>query len=254
MITRAIIPAAGSGSRMAKLTGGGIKEMLPLAGKPMIYYYQPEPYGLADAVDRCEDYPGNEPLAVLLPDTIFCSAVPAIVQVEPVFRGERCNIIGLMRVKREEAALYGNCGRVEEYRSMDETVVEIARLQDKESGEFSTLGREEVLRTFPRYTYLPEVFGSIERATERTAGELDEVPVLQDMVTKKQLLGVILEGEGYDTVNPRGYEHVKNVARPGEMSSLAAHRRLRANGGRIHRHRCRGALAEEGEPRSHSED
>ena len=38
MLTKAVIPAAGLGRRMSPLTGGAPKEMLPLAGRPIIHY------------------------------------------------------------------------------------------------------------------------------------------------------------------------------------------------------------------------
>lgn len=247
MVTRAIIPAAGLGTRMARLTKGGVKEMLPLSGKPMIYYSveeavragmreilvvlspdrkevrdylrgegldvslsfinQPEPYGVADAVSRCSDYVRNEPFAVLLPDTVFSSRTPAITQVMRAFEEHQLSIIGCIQVSSERARLYGNCGRVEEYRPVDERVIQITKLQDKESGEFSTLGKEKVLRTFPRYVYLPDVLEEITRVRDRTTGEVDDVPVLQELARERRLLGVILEGEGYDLGNPNGYEY-----------------------------------------------
>jgi UTP--glucose-1-phosphate uridylyltransferase len=37
-LTTLILPAAGQGSRMRKVSGGGAKEMLPLAGRPVIQY------------------------------------------------------------------------------------------------------------------------------------------------------------------------------------------------------------------------
>ncbi len=37
-LTKAVIPAAGLGSRMHPLTQGAPKEMLPVAGKPMIHH------------------------------------------------------------------------------------------------------------------------------------------------------------------------------------------------------------------------
>src|SRR5262249_40516550 len=38
VLTKAVIPAAGLGSRMSRLTDDAPKEMLPVAGKPMIHY------------------------------------------------------------------------------------------------------------------------------------------------------------------------------------------------------------------------
>src|SRR5215831_7843027 len=38
MLRKAVIPAAGLGRRMSSLTGGAPKEMLPLAGRPIIHH------------------------------------------------------------------------------------------------------------------------------------------------------------------------------------------------------------------------
>jgi UTP--glucose-1-phosphate uridylyltransferase len=38
VLTKAVIPAAGLGTRMSSLTNGAPKEMLPVAGRPMIYH------------------------------------------------------------------------------------------------------------------------------------------------------------------------------------------------------------------------
>lgn len=239
---------------MARLGKGRIKELLPVAGKPMIDYsvqealqagvkeilvvlnpakreiqryllgegsnavftfvYQPEPCGLADALHRCMDHTGDQPFAVLLPDTVFSSDTPAIAQLGQVFEEYGSSLIGCIRVSKEKAPLFGNCGRIEEYRRVSDRVIEVARLQDKEPGEFSTLGEHEVLRTFARYIYLPDVFDYIVRFRDATPGELDDVPVLQQMVRQKKLLSVLLEGEGYDLGNPRGYEYVEELGWP----------------------------------------
>jgi len=38
VLRKAVIPAAGLGRRMSSLTGGAPKEMLPLAGRPIIHH------------------------------------------------------------------------------------------------------------------------------------------------------------------------------------------------------------------------
>lgn len=249
MVKKAIIPAAGLGTRMAELTQGSPKEMLPIGGKPMIHYsvqealragiheilivlnkekkeledylhtqgldtsltfiYQPEPCGLADAVYRCKDNLQGQPFAVLLPDALFFSDIPAIAQVGHAFEKYGKNCIGCITVTDVTARLFGNCGRIEQHASLDETVIEIAGLQGKEPGEFSTLGESEVLRTFPRYVYSPDIFEYIDRLRSEMERELDDVPVLQQMAREGELLGVVLEGEGYDVGNPRGYTHTE---------------------------------------------
>jgi len=107
-----IIPAAGKGTRMSSVTGGGAKEMLPVAGKPLIAHafdearlarvdeivlvssplkkdlndyflsleypkrlvIQPEPTGLGPAVILAGL---NEDAVVLLPDALYSPGMPA---------------------------------------------------------------------------------------------------------------------------------------------------------------------------------
>jgi len=110
-IRRAIIPAAGKGTRLLPLTKAIPKELIPLGRKPVLehiisecklcgieeivlvvsaekeairrhfgdcfegvkfsYAYQAEPIGLADAIRCGKDWVGNEPFAVVLGDSVI---------------------------------------------------------------------------------------------------------------------------------------------------------------------------------------
>ncbi len=110
-IRRAIIPAAGKGTRLFPLTKAVPKELIPLGRKPVLehvveectlcgveeiifiispakdairrhfgesvgnirfqYAYQPVPLGLADAVRCAKDYVADEPFAVVLGDSVI---------------------------------------------------------------------------------------------------------------------------------------------------------------------------------------
>ncbi|HEY7247839.1 MAG TPA: sugar phosphate nucleotidyltransferase [Xanthobacteraceae bacterium] len=113
IVRKAVIPAAGFGTRMWPLTGGAPKEMLPVDGKPMIHHivqeaidaaiehigiviragkesiaryfersqpdceitfvHQPEPRGLGDALLCARPFVGDECFAMLIP-TSFSAA------------------------------------------------------------------------------------------------------------------------------------------------------------------------------------
>ncbi len=110
-ITKAVIPAAGKGTRLLPLTKAVPKELIPLGNKPVLehiveeviqagitqvlfviseqktairthfgdgfdgirfeYDYQKEQKGLADAISYAQDFAGDEPFAVVLGDSII---------------------------------------------------------------------------------------------------------------------------------------------------------------------------------------
>lgn len=258
----AIIPAAGFGKRMAGLTRGRAKELLPIHGKPMIDYaleeaigsgmskllivisprkeelkehltaewsrrpsplnfiYQNEPLGLADAIYRCRNYIENSMFALLLPDNIFIGN-PPLKSLIDVAKKYKKSVTALIKVKESEASYFGNCGGVDaspykdkrkvEVSQYNGEIFEIKKIEDKKPGSFSTQGKSDVLRSFPRHIFTRELFEYIDRLRGKTEGEFDDVPVLQEMVREGKILGLLVRGKAFDVGSPRGYRHVESA-------------------------------------------
>jgi UTP--glucose-1-phosphate uridylyltransferase len=121
IVRRAVLPAAGRGTRMAAVRGAQAKELLDLGGRPLIahglhdvaaagvtqalvivsrdkpelertlghdvggvalrFAVQPRPDGLADALALAESFTDGEPFLCWLPDNVWSGAVAASVQV-----------------------------------------------------------------------------------------------------------------------------------------------------------------------------
>jgi UTP--glucose-1-phosphate uridylyltransferase len=252
-ITRAVIPAAGLGTRMLAVSDMVPKEMLTLGDRCMIEYsikeavdsgitdilvlinknknilrdyllerltkswrkgsyaglklnfiYQNEPRGVADAYLLAKDFVENEPFAVLVPDNITIGKTPITLQLIDVFKQYKKDLIGVIRVNRENASLFGNCGGLE-YNMLENNVLNITRLEDKGEGTFSVKDDKEVFRGIARYIATGKFFDCIEHIKKETAGELDDVPAFQKMIKDEGLLGVIVEGEVFDAGQPPGY-------------------------------------------------
>jgi len=170
----------------------------------LTFIYQPEPKGVADAMYLAKDFIGGRPFALLLPDNIFFTSVPAIAQVATCFEEYKKDITACVWVTRKSAPLFGNCGRID-YEVVRKSVLKITRLDDKRPGYFSMGWRMKMLREVPRRIFLPHVFEYIDRLRQGARGELDDVPVFQEMVSKGLVLGCILEGKAFDLGNPNGY-------------------------------------------------
>jgi len=170
----------------------------------LTFIYQPEPKGVADAMYLAKDFVGGQPFALMLPDNIFFSSVPAIAQVATWFEEYKKDITACIWVTRRSAPLFGNCGRID-YEVVRPGVLKITGLDDKKPGYFATGWRMKVVREVPRRIFLPHIFEYIDRLREGIRGELDDVPVFQEMVSKGLVLGCILEGRAFDVGNPNGY-------------------------------------------------
>ncbi len=170
----------------------------------LTFIYQPEPKGVADAMYLAKDFVGGQPFALLLPDNIFFSSVPAIAQVTACFEEYKKDITACIWVTRKSASLFGNCGRID-YEAIRDNVLKITRLDDKSPGYFSMGWRTKVTREVPRRIFLPHVFEYIDRLRQDIRGELDDVPVFQEMVSRGLVFGCILEGKAFDLGNPNGY-------------------------------------------------
>ncbi|KPJ62062.1 MAG: hypothetical protein AMJ42_00230 [Deltaproteobacteria bacterium DG_8] len=170
----------------------------------LTFICQPEPRGLADAIYRCKDFVGNEPFIVALPDNVFFSSTPLLKQMLPVFNKYQKGLLGLIKVNAGEAKRFGNCGRVACKRKSG-NVYQLHKLYNKKPGTFLVKEGKIAIRTFPRQIFLPDYFDYTERVKNRGKGEQDDVPVLQEMIRGKELLGCLLRGKGFDVGNWRGY-------------------------------------------------
>lgn len=247
-VRKAVIPAAGSGTRLMPLTRLTPKELLPLGLEPMLHYslveaaasgiervclvispakhkirdylsglgneayfplkisyaYQPQPWGVADAIYRARRFVGQEPFCVLMPDNVFISPTPALKQLILVYNRYRTNIVGLTRVDKVEAGFFANCGRVRG-RLLEPGLWRLTQLADKKPGRFTVKGDKPSLRGLGRQLFLPDIFEYIDRLRPVNDSELDDVPVLKEMINNQELIGCLLPGKALDAGHPEGY-------------------------------------------------
>jgi len=170
---------------------------------------QSQPKGLADAVYLAKEFVGDEPFALCMPDAILFSKTPTVLQLTHAFLKYNQNVIGVIYINAEEANLFGNAG-VLDITYLEKDIFRVNRVSDKGPGTLKIDPGQPVARSFGVGIYLSHYFDYIDAVRPAVRGELDDVPVLQKIIQDKNLLGVLLEGKGFDVGNLDGYYAANN--------------------------------------------
>ena len=195
----------------------GIKAILSKV--ELIFLYQNQPKGLADAISLSRETIKNEPFALLLPDNIFFSDTSSLYTLAEVFTEYRKDVGALTTICRDQFKLFGNAGKVE-LKKIDERVYSIKEIKDKERGVFESNLHSPLIRGFARHILFPHFFDYIERIRSDSNGELDDIPVFQLLLKEKGLLGCLLDGKGYDAGNPSGYQAANIFAQTNVIKAM----------------------------------
>jgi UTP--glucose-1-phosphate uridylyltransferase len=247
-LDKAIIPAAGFGTRMLPVTRTVPKELLPVGSKPAIHWaveeaaaaglyniavvvsrtkpliaeylesgnlagelgvsfqfiVQEEQLGLADAIWCCREFAAGDPYGLLLPDNVVASGTAGFTAMADLFRTDGRDVFGVLELDSSHSLQYGHSGLID-FEPRSDGALEISRLADKRPGRLEIAPGETAVRTCGRYVCTPDLLDGIGRLRESADGELDEVPVYQQIIGKRGALGVVLPPPLFDVGYPRGF-------------------------------------------------
>jgi UTP--glucose-1-phosphate uridylyltransferase len=259
MIRKAVIPAAGFGTRFLPATKAQPKEMLSVVDQPLIQYSveeavgagiksigiiisrgksaiedhfdkspelerfledkkkndyleevqrisdlaefcyirQKEALGLGHAILMAEDYIGNEPFAVLLPDDIFDCDKPCIRQLIDAYGEYNASVIVLGRTDEEGTKKYG----IIKPKQITERVFQVEDLVEKPGPEkaFSDLA------LIGRYVFTPEIFDAIRQTEPDAKGEIQITDAIKLLLENQPVYGYLFEGKRYDAGDKMGF-------------------------------------------------
>ena len=258
-VRKAVIIAAGRGTRFLPVTRSQPKEMLPLLDRPLIHYAveealdsgikqvimvtargksaiedyfdhsselehfleqkgdkerlkqmramsrmadisyvrQKEQLGLGHAILVAAEIVGDEPFAVILPDDIIDSPVPALKSMLGVYEQYGGGVLAVERVSDEDTSRYG----IIEPEKVAERIYQVMNLVEK-PGPSKAPSR---LGIVGRYVLPSEIFEALKVTPPGTGNEIQVTDALRLLLKQQKLYAWELEGVRHDTGTPSGW-------------------------------------------------
>jgi len=162
-----------------------------------IYVRQAEALGLGHAILCARPVVGNEPFAVILADDLIDAAPGVVKQMADIYARERCSLIAVQNIPRQETSSYG-----------------IVRVEPGERGMHRITGivekpRPEVapstLAVVGRYILRPEIFGLLEQVKPGAGGEIQLTDGIAALLAGQRALAYEFQGLRHDCGTKLGY-------------------------------------------------
>src|SRR6202521_3664265 len=168
----------------------------PEAGA-MSFTRQQEPLGLGHAVWCARDIVGDEPFAVLLPDTLHHGAKPFLGEMIEAFNEHGGNHIAVSPVPENETHHYGIVG----VKDRNAKVSEITGMVEKPKAGTAPSN----LHISGRYILQPEVFAILGRGERGAGGEIQLTDAMIELARSQPFFAVRFDGTIYDCGGKIGF-------------------------------------------------
>ena len=197
-------------------------------GKRLRYVYQREKRGFGHAVFQAADFARNEPVLLMLGDTLYrsLSNKPCALQLIEEYEKYNRLIVGLYPVELSDVSHFGIMTGV--WEDKDETILNVSTVYEKPKASYAEeflsvrnqKGKREYCSIFGQYILTPEVFeqlaADIQQADdEKSSREIELTSALEAVRSRIGMIGVRFHGERYDMGNPAALvETVAQFSRP----------------------------------------
>ena len=185
-------------------------------GKRLHYVYQKEKRGFGHAVYQAAQFAGNEPVMLLLGDTLYRSDTNKPCALQMVEEYERYNslMVSIHPIPLAEVSRYGILHGIWEDKGRHVLNVDIMHEKPKASyaeeflGVRNNDGEKEYYSVFGQYILTPEVFSQLHEDIMQKEIEGDHVTEIEltsalEAVRKRSgMMGVRLKGRMFDMGNP----------------------------------------------------
>lgn len=193
-------------------------------GKRLHYVYQHEKRGFGHAVYQAAEFAANEPVLLLLGDTLYRSQTNKPCALQMIEEYERYNqlMISIHTVPLAEVSHYGILSGV--WEDKEHTILNVSVMNEKPKASYaeeflgvrSADGKKEYYSVFGQYILTPEVFTQLDADIQKadaegdTLREIELTAALEAVRQKSGMMGVRLKGTMFDMGNPTALRHCVN--------------------------------------------
>jgi len=184
-------------------------------GKRLRYVYQRDKRGFGHAVYQAAEFARNEPVLLMLGDTLYRSLTnkPCALQLIEEYERYNCLIVGLYPVALGDVSHFGIMNGV--WEDKDERILNVATVHEKPTPNYAeeflavrnSMGQREYCSVFGQYILTPEVFQQlaedIKQADEEgSTKEIELTSALETVRGRTGMIGVRLYSQRFDMGNP----------------------------------------------------
>lgn len=173
-----------------------VRSILP-RGVSCVFVRQAEPLGLGHAVLCAQPAVGNEPFAVLLADDLIHAEVPALAQMERVYRETSQSVIAVAKVSKAEISRYG----VVAIPARSKSPHMISGIVEKPTAAKAP----SRLGVVGRYILTPGIFRELQKSGKGSGGEIQLTDAIARLQQRESVLALEFEGRRYDCGSKLGY-------------------------------------------------
>ena len=185
--------------------------------KKIQFAYQNEPKGFGHAVFQASDFAGDDPVLLLLGDTIYNSnsSAPCTQQLVNAYEMYGCPTIALQNVKLDEVCNYGIFSG--DWEDQEETTLRCRKIMEKPNSAVakdylsvpSKKNAENYYAAFGAYVLTKEIFDRLDYAIANnivnSKGEVELTDALAYISENRTLIGYVIDGKSYDLGNAEAY-------------------------------------------------
>lgn len=185
-------------------------------GKKLSYVFQNEKRGFGHAVYQAAEFVNNEPVLLLLGDTLYRTEnnKPCALQLIEKYEQYNSLMVAIHPVPLAEVSHYGILSGT--WEDKNETVLKISQMNEKPKASYAEEflgvkckdGKRKYMSVFGEYILTPEVFeqlgNDIKNATN-TDNEIELTSALDKVRSKYGMVGIQLQGRMYDMGNYKAF-------------------------------------------------
>lgn len=187
-------------------------------GKRLRYVYQREKRGFGHAVYQAADFANNEPVLLLLGDTIYRTDSNKPCALQLIERYEQYNklMVAIHPVPLGEVSHYGILSGT--WEDKDETELMVTQMNEKPKASYAEEflgvkckdGERKYMSVFGQYVLTPEVFEQLRADIENTTDPYKEIELTSALDSVREQIGMVgvqLKGRMYDMGNYQAFRN-----------------------------------------------